>query len=342
MIGYQGIYGFDISSHQDSPVITGTVDFEKMVQFGGRFVGFRASIGLAPDDDFPKFWENSRGLLPRFVYHYYVNTKPPQDQARTFYNAIKADLPPVCVLDIEDKQSGFIGWRYWYDFLVELQHLTGLPNDQIWIYTNETYFAECAGPITTAQRDWFKRFPLWLASYFADPFHPNWQYVNTPSPWTDADVIMVQSGTPAVGRQAGVESLDIDLDLFNGDSAKLARILGGEAPQPPTGETMKEGTVIVTKLNIRQGPGTGYGDIGDLFHGDRVYGDVDIASGWFFFSKVLRVDGTIGMMNAWCAVTSLGTTCLTLRDVTDPGPEPIVDYITAHFTDGTTRRYVPE
>lgn len=250
---YHGIDGFDISTHQDSALIPGSVDFQKMKAYGARFCGLRASNGMTQDVDFETYRANITGVLPWFAYAYYNNLYDPHYQAQKFFNVLAPNIPPVCVLDLEDKQSGFIGWRHWYDWLVVFQRLSGLPNDRIWIYTNETYFGECSGPITAAQRAWFKQFPLWLASpYYGDPLNPNYTLVDVPSPWTETDVRMLQTGTPAIGLQAGVESLDVDYNQFQGDEQLFVSIFGGQVSQPPTGEPMPQYfKVTASVLNIR-------------------------------------------------------------------------------------------
>ena len=67
---YYGIFGFDISTYQDSDLISGTVDFVKMREHGARFVIFRASIGNAEDADYKKYVENSHGVIPFSAYHF--------------------------------------------------------------------------------------------------------------------------------------------------------------------------------------------------------------------------------------------------------------------------------
>jgi hypothetical protein len=271
---YHGIIIADISTWQDSPMIAGTVDFKKMRAFGFRAVCLRASNGITQDADFETYRKNATGVIPWFAYHYYNNLYDPRLQAQKFFNILAPNIPPVCVLDLEDKQSGFRGWRHWYDFLVEFQRLSGLPNNRIWIYTNETYFAETSGAITTAQRNWFARFLLWLASYFADPQHPNLAYVDIPQPWTD--IILLQSGTPPFGLQAGVESIEIDYNQFSGDEELFTMIFGAEPTQPETGETMSYFKVTPTVLNIRSSPAfiaDPSNDIGDLLKDDIVDAD---------------------------------------------------------------------
>jgi GH25 family lysozyme M1 (1,4-beta-N-acetylmuramidase) len=341
---YHGIFLFDISSHQDSPVITGTVDFVKMRDFGARAVGLRATNGITKDADFDTFRANVKGVLPYFTYCYYNNIYPPKQQAQKYFDVIAPDMGAVCVLDLEDKQSGFIGWRHWYDWIAEFQRLSGLPDERIWLYTNETYFAERSGPITNAQRNWFSHYPLWLASYFSNPQHPSLQYVNVPAPWTE--IVMLQSGTPPFGLQAGVESKDIDYNLFNGDEAKFASIFGG-VPQPApvetpveTGEHRMIGQVIVTSsLNIRQSAGTSLPAIGTLRPGDTVEAS-QVVHGWWRLTRITRAGANIPLPATECYAYE-GDSQGYIRDITPPVEPPTAE-LPAVLWIGTTRNDVRE
>ena len=281
---FHGITFCDISTYQDSPVIAGTVDFVKMKAYGFRAVCFRAMNGIYEDVDFQKYRTNVADIIPWFAYAYYNNLYTPKQQAQKLFSVLAPNIPPVVVLDLEDKGSGYKGWRHWYDWLIEFQRLSGLPDERIWIYTNEYYFGDESGLINAGQRDFFKRYPLWLASYPKDPFHPPYALIKVPDPWDE--VIGLQTGTPAIGRQAGVESIELDYDQFNGDEEKFIGIFGGTPtePEPPNGGTMLyvRGTTTAADsaggLKVRSQPSTSSTVLGSLPKGTVVEGWLE--NGW--------------------------------------------------------------
>lgn len=93
-----------------------------------------------------------------------------------------------------------------------------------------------------------------------------------------------------------------------------------------------QATITVSKVNIRDKPSTGGNDIGDVYAGDRLYGE--ITNGWIQFNKVFRKSGAIDHMpaNTWGYVAvrdpmNSTTSYATLADVpepvvTDPAPVP--------------------
>ena len=308
-MNYQGVFGYDISTYQDSPDITGTVDFTKMAGTAAKFCIFRASIGDSPDADYYTYWKNSKGLLHRAAYHYYLmNYYPPKTQALRFWNTIKADPPYRVVLDCEE---GVVGdWAKWYDFLEEFKRLSGYTSSQITIYTGFSIWTSVISGATAAQKNYFAQYSLWLAWYFPqDPLHPNYSIVKIPSPWTD--YIMLQSGTPAIGLWAGVESKEIDYDQFNGDENAMRSFFGLTQP-PQTGETgMFYGKMKANLTNIRTGTSINYADVGDLFLNDLIEADrKQLANGvnWWHLTKITRADGTnypLPAPDCWCWETNV-------------------------------------
>ena len=229
---YRGIFGFDVSTHQDSPLIAGHIDFQKMRDYGASFCFIKASEGNFTDIDFAINWGGAKGLLVRSPYHYYNNFYPPKIQANQFWNTIKGDFEGIAWLDLEDRKTGYLGWRHWYDFLVELQSISKLPDDQIGIYSGLYYLEEFLLSASQTQREWFTRFDLWLANYSQDPFKPNYEAIRIPfNLWSEC--LVLQTGTPVIGLQAGVESKEIDYNHFNGDVKKFADRFGFGIPVPP-------------------------------------------------------------------------------------------------------------
>lgn len=233
---YYGIFGFDISTYQDSDLISGTVDFAKMRAYGARFVIFRASIGNAEDADYKKYVENSRGIIPFSAYHFYHPNVDTKVQAARFWNTIKSRPPQMVWLDCET--GGTNTWRGWYDFIEEFKRLSGFTDNRIGIYTGFYVWTEITTYATLSQKAYFGKFPLWLAWYTDDPFRPVYTTIRIPYPWDK--ITILQSGTPAIGKLAGVESMEIDYNQFNGDESSFRSFFNlTDEPLPPVTKTQK-------------------------------------------------------------------------------------------------------
>jgi hypothetical protein len=224
---FHNIVGYDISKWQ------GAVNFQKMKAGGASFVIVKASQGNWADPKFAENWKAAKGVLPRSSYHYYDNRYPPDAQARKYFDILRGDLEGMCWLDLEDRSTGvYQGWQGWYDFLEEFKQV--YPGARIGIYSNFYYIIEMLSFATKAQRDYFGQYPLWLANYGTDPFHPAYSSTMVPLPWLEC--LILQSGTPAIGLDAGVESLEIDYNQFSGDANKFASYF--KLTETPGGEVM--------------------------------------------------------------------------------------------------------
>jgi GH25 family lysozyme M1 (1,4-beta-N-acetylmuramidase) len=330
-MNYQGITGFDVSKWQ------GTIDFQKMKGGGASFVILKASQGNWPDPMFAENWAKAKGVLPRATYHYYDNRYPPKEQARKYFDIIRGDLEGMCWLDLEDKSAGmYAGWRNWFDFCEELKLL--YPGVKIGIYSGFFYMAEMLSYAKPIERNYFAQYPLWQAWYFpADPFHPKYETILIPLPWLE--YLILQSGTPSIGRDAGVESEEIDYNQFNGDTNKFAKYFGGELPQSEPEEPMIQWyRVNASALNIREGAGVSYEIVGKLIAGDLIEAAGEPLGGWVKITGILR-DGTSVLFpaEAWCH----SGYCV---KIPAPPPQP-VEYpqrVMLEFEGGVTKWYVAE
>src|SRR5690606_7303872 len=111
--------------------------------------------------------------------------------------------------DFEDNYNGpYKGWKNWYTFLERVKELA--PGKEIGVYTGYYYWRENteAVGIPTASLNYFKQYPLWVANYGV---------TNTlvPKPWNTWT--FWQFTDNGDGTIYGVESLNIDLNYFNGD-----------------------------------------------------------------------------------------------------------------------------
>lgn len=205
------IIGPDISFYQDDNATPLGVDFEKMRAGGAGFVIIRAGQNNWVDSDFKTNWANAKAAgLPRGCYWFYDSREDPKKQAELWVATLGGDLgelPLWC--DFEDTYGGaFGGWRNWYNFIVRLQEL--LPNKEIGVYTGYYYWKEytLGKAISIQSLNWFKQFPLWIANYKTNsPL--------VPLPWSEWT--LWQYTDKGDGKSFGVESLNIDMNYFNGD-----------------------------------------------------------------------------------------------------------------------------
>ena len=223
----QGITGSDISKWQGYPPLFSVVNFSKMRAYGFSYVIMKAGQRNYADHAFKYNWPAAKGILPRASYWYYDNSLSPIAQADFYWQIIRDDLEGICWLDLEDQMPGsYRGWRNWYDFLETFKILSGLPNARIGIYTAWSYWVDAMKSASVASREYFHPYPLWFASYFDNPLAPNLARIDIPDPWDDEDCLMVQTGTPVIGLAAGVHSLEIDLNIFNGGKEKFEAFIG--------------------------------------------------------------------------------------------------------------------
>jgi hypothetical protein len=332
-------FGFDVSTWQNSPLVAGDIDFQKMKDYGSSFVIIRAGQGNWKDDDFDKSWDNAKGILPRNSYFFYDNRYKPQVQARNYFEIIKRDPEGFCWLDLEHTVQGDYGrWEDWYDFLAEFHSLCKYP---VGIYTGYWYFTDRVKFATSYQKQFFSKYPLWLASYPADPFNVDHSQIRIPYPWTR--YVMLQSGTPAIGLDAGVESREIDYNIWMKDT-EFATFFGTaptipDEPTEPEGEIM-QGRVLVN-LNIRKTPGTTFTPIGQLAPQDIVEGMV-LDGGWWRLSKWTRAGQLLPLPAVDCYAYQ-GAASGYIVEIEPPAPPATFPPRIGYTLDGTTIKwYVPE
>jgi lysozyme len=144
------------------------------------------------------------------------------------------------------------------------------------------------GPIPRRLRD--KLAYIVIASYYVDtPSYPDWLFHQF-TDLGDADSLAPSD----TGKK------ETDLIYFNGTLSALYRLAGLSTPIPPPQPEPEEptmtlyGTVIqgtqALPLNIRNGPGTSYDDIGNLYVGDKVEAS-DNLGGWWKLTKITRAAG---------------------------------------------------
>ena len=273
-----GVKGADVSFHQDDNNTPQRIDFTKMKEQGASFVFIRGGQNLWVDPDFEYNWKAAKSAgLPRGVYWFYDSRANPEAQADKLYSVIKDDLPEIgIVLDLEENYGGaYPGYKNWKLFLNKIKTLA--PSAEIIIYSSLGYIS---GKMPLAEYPYFAKFPLWLA-YYTD--NPNNAVV--PLPWTSA--LFWQWGTPPWGKQWGCESIEIDMNLFNGTQEEFNKRYGLQTmPGNQDGGSMiYQGTIITTSLNIRPQPNTSLAPYYTKPMGTKLEAD-SVQSGWWHITKI--------------------------------------------------------
>jgi GH25 family lysozyme M1 (1,4-beta-N-acetylmuramidase) len=200
------VIGPDVSFWQDDNNTPQGINFVQMRDAGASFVILRAGQGAWIDPDFARGYAAAKAAgLPRGVYWYFDSRYSPLSQALLCASAVGQDFPELGVwLDLEESYGGgYRGWQNWIQCLAALK--TKFP--RVGCYTAPFYWM-LNRPQDAESLAYFKSFDLWLAHY-------NVTTPLVPSPWTSW--VLWQYGTPAEGLKYGAESLEIDMNYFNGD-----------------------------------------------------------------------------------------------------------------------------
>lgn len=222
------VLGTDVSFYQDDNNTIKRPDFVKMKSEGIVFVYIRAGQNTWPDDDFEYNWSEAKkaGLL-RGTYWYLDWRSDHLVQAQKFFDLVKAtgdfgELPPV--VDYEQRLylptngAGTMRQRL-KEFLEKTKTLFGKTPA---IYTGPNYWQTYGSADT-----YWKQYPLWIAHYgvLTQPI--------VPLPWLEWK--FWQYTDKGDGIKYGVESLQIDMDYFNGSYEDLLIFAGISAtiPEPP-------------------------------------------------------------------------------------------------------------
>ncbi len=295
------VIGPDVSFYQDDPETPQGINFTRMRQHA-QFVIVRAGQNLWGDRDFKANWRGAKAAgLPRGSYWFYDSRIDPKQQAEKWVSMFEGDFGELPLFgDFEDTYNGgYRGWKHWYDFLERVKQL--IPsNKEIGVYTGYYYWLEntVGVSIPTASLNYFKQYPLWIAAY--NPTGPS-----VPKPWDDWT--LWQFTDNGDGAVYGVESLNIDLNYFNGEKDAFEQRFGvtlGPAPEPtPPGKNYR---VTVTSLKVRSGPGLSFGQIGSIKLNEvveRLESNADET-----WHKIRRLDGSLTGWSFAAYLQNLGGT----------------------------------
>lgn len=223
---YIGIDGFDVSFYNDDNATPLGIDFSKIKSWGADFVIIRAGQNVWEDSDFRTNWKNAKlANVPRGAYWFFDPRKSGQEQAKLFSDLVKNDPPEGRMwIDLEFPSSwggSYTNWNNWKIMCEEVKRLTGL---RIGIYTGKWWWDSHLQGIDLK---YFTQYPLWEANYTNNPDN-----VTVSKGWSTC--LIWQKGTPPIGKEIGVESIEVDYNCFNGDFEKFKEEFGQFPTQPQT------------------------------------------------------------------------------------------------------------
>lgn len=257
------VIGVDVSRYQ------GAMDWERAYLEGVRFAAIRATVGdYYTDPNFNKNWIRARAAgIAVSAYHVVA----PADSAGRRISAEKQIGLFASVLD---------GRRADFSLVLDCELTRGCSVSEItktiqfcaanvilldernpMMYTRATWW-----DVNVARNEGWSDFELWVAHYNAWVDAPD-----LPKDWSTWRLWQWSADGNNQGATYGASSRDIDLDRFNGSEKDFNRWIGVSDPEPepePVAGCVFE--VMVPTLNVRDGPGIQYRDVGNLYNGERV------------------------------------------------------------------------
>ena len=202
------VLGCDISWWQ------GLVDFVKMLAAGAKFVIIRAgSINSVTGECYEDYnvgmngTESQEAGMPKGFYWFYreFGTEKAIEQARFFWEIVDGwSIEEGLFFDGEVWDMKVASIKA---FIMELQRLSGLPDNKIGIYSRASLWNVVVGAV-----EWFKKFLCWVARY-ANVNHPWGSNENLRmKPWDEYDYWQHSADGNNRGHEFGADSDDIDLN----------------------------------------------------------------------------------------------------------------------------------
>lgn len=205
------------------------IDFNKVRDVGkASAIVLKAGQHNFKDVAFDTGWTNAKlAGLPRATYFFTDYRSTGKEQANKYWDIVKHDTGEgfLCA----DYETGtWSNWNELYNFISELQQLSGFQNDKIWIYSTYYFWLENS-PRTDSALSWFADYPLWIAAY--PPNSLDYSNVRVPRKWTD--VVGWQNATYPIGFEIGTWSHEVDHNFLNGGNTEFRKYFGTPI-SPPT------------------------------------------------------------------------------------------------------------
>lgn len=231
------ISGVDVSVYQDLNTTPQKINFAKMRAAGAQFVFIRCAFGTQIDEDFYDNWNAAKvaGLL-RGAYcfwDYRTGAAKPSAQIARWMALLSADpgeMPPA--IDVEQPNAK---WPALPPSAVVLDTIWQFDNAVRTILKRETGGVLYSNPAGIISRmipapAWLTAMQLWVANWYVQP-----EYILANRNWTlpwKKWTFWQQGLGKGRGPEFGVESLDIDMDYFNGTLEELKTFAGVNLPAP--------------------------------------------------------------------------------------------------------------
>lgn len=312
----------DISMHQDVNTTPNKINFFKMRE---KSLGVIIKTGQNTwiDEDFNYNWtESKRAGLLRGAYWFYDSRVDPIKQAESFLSFVGNDKPEMGYWgDFEETYNGkYSGWE---NFLLFMNSLFVNTNRLVGVYTGPGYW-NSVKPKSDADNNKFGKFPLWIANYKTDsPI--------IPKPWDN--YLFWQFTAEGLGSDYGVESNNIDLNIFNGEDIKFKSLFGyREATIQENNKMRYSATTIYSGTNIRPFHNTDNTNIGRIANantyveGDEIFdAPEDLYKDGNKFQSIgdkwlkVNYNGVVG----WIAIIHMGKLiCKGFKSIDETTPPP--------------------
>lgn len=153
--------------------------------------------------------ECERLSIPYGIYWFYDDRDSPEAQAQLCNSLIHGYKPLEIWCDWENTYNGnYKGIKNVVTFMQELERLSGM---EVHMYTGYYWFMENTSTLLNfKQLSYLKGKKLWLAAYTKTNAPIGEEYIKIPRPWTGMDIW--QYGTPAIGKEYGVMTEEIDMN----------------------------------------------------------------------------------------------------------------------------------
>lgn len=259
------------------------------IKFGitkGTDVGWGTKKGFVDEKAVYNYTEMGKAGFLRGAYHWLdPKNGTPEYQADfyldNFYFKYPTELPPA--LDFEDN-----GVSSWNDMLwraqVWLERVEKKTQRLPMVYTSNGYM----GNFIRSKAGFLARYPLWIAHYIQR------SYPTIPAPWSNATIWQYSdkgdypyykwNAPTKYGRDWGSGSTYMDMNWFMGSYDDLLKFCGGVTPPKEEDKYEKDylfqAKFIRWRLNVREGPGTGY-PINGYLKQDDIVNVYEEKYGWY-------------------------------------------------------------
>ena len=244
------------------------IDWQRALDAGIHGAMIRCGIGYIQDWTYEyNRAECERLGIPFGVYHAFIPSGSVDKQVKFFTERMAGQIYPAADLEVNGGFSKTELSKRCREYMIGIE-----ATREPMIYTRASWWNENIG------MTWGKDYPLWVAHYGA-------KAPALPVGWKTWKFWQYSADGNGKGAEYGARSNSIDLNRYNGTKEEyVAEFEIEETPSPPPSPSQGEGIkfrVAVPVLNIREGPGTQYRDIGDLAGNDVVTAlNVNGADAW--------------------------------------------------------------